>query len=452
MATTAAAVVLGLSAIAGGLGVAGRRIHRAVLTPLRLAGIIIRDTTFVIAGVPLQLAALAALVLPWVVPHFVLISALPGGAGDVALWQVAVAALAGVVLVVLVRVPLTAIQRHRFWSLLGIDIPKPDVAQGSLRHRLVPAMRSEATWRQLGYHLVVGPAIALGGLLTLALWAAGAGLVVVNGWARLFPPLPGLKPLHAKALTLEIIAEILLLLAALALAAALTWLDSRAGRALLGPSRAVELERKVESLAESRAGVVDAADAERRRIERDLHDGAQQRLVSLAMNLGLARATLTDVPEPVRQVIAEAHEEAKEALAELRNLVRGLHPAVLEDRGLDAALSGIAARAPLPVRVHVAVSDRASPTVEAVAYFVVSECLTNISRHSAATQAEIDVKRTGDDLVIRVTDNGIGGADPGRGSGLASLAQRARSVDGSLQIESPVGGPTVITVGLPCVS
>jgi signal transduction histidine kinase len=443
---------------------AARR-RRAVLAPLRLLAIIVRDTTFVLAGVPAQLVALGALVLPWVVPHFVRISELPTGTGDVALWQVALAVLAGVVLVLLALVPLTAIQRHRFWSLLGIEIRRPAAAQGSLRHRLVSAVRSEATWRQLGYHVVVGPAIALGGMLTLALWAAGAGLLIViadleqwrafgdtPGWARLFSPLVGLKPFHGKALTLDIAAQILLLLVAPALAAALTWLDSRAGRALLGPSRAVELERQVESLAESRAGVVDAADAERRRIERDLHDGAQQRLVSLAMNLGLARATLTDVPEPVRQVIIDAHEEAKDALAELRNLVRGLHPAVLEDRGLDAALSGIAARAPLPVRVQVAVSDRASPTVEAVAYFVVSECLTNIARHSAATQAEIDVRRTGEVLVIRVSDNGVGGADPGGGTGLASLARRARSVDGSLEIDSPAGGPTAITVELPCAS
>ncbi len=422
-------------------GVAARR-RRAVMAPLRLLAIIVRDTTFVIAGVPVQAAALAALALPWFVPRFVVIQ----------LWQVLVATLVSVVLVVLVRVPLTAIQRHRFWSLLGIEILKPAAAQGSLRHRLLSAVRSEAAWRQLAYHLVVGPAIAAGGILTLALWAVAAGLATVNGWAHLFPPLANLKPLHSKALTLDIIAEILLLLVAPALAAALTWLDSHAGRVLLGPSRAVELERRVESLAESRAGVVDAADAERRRIERDLHDGAQQRLVSLAMNLGLARATLTDVPEPVRQVIAEAHEEAKEALAELRNLVRGLHPAVLEDRGLDAALSGIAARAPLPVRVQVVAAERASPTVEAVAYFVVSECLTNIARHSSATQAEIDVRRIGDALVIRVTDNGVGGADPVRGTGLASLDRRARSVDGSLQIDSPAGGPTMITVELPCAS
>ncbi|MGB6458038.1 MAG: sensor histidine kinase [Streptosporangiaceae bacterium] len=208
----------------------------------------------------------------------------------------------------------------------------------------------------------------------------------------------------------------------------------------------------METLSQSRAGVVDAADAERRRIERDLHDGAQQRLVSLAMNLGMARATLTDLPVEAKRVIADAHDEAKEALAELRDLVRGLHPAVLDDRGLDAALSGIAARAPLPVRLTVEKLERASPTVEAVAYFVVSECLANIARHSSARQAGIEVRRIDGLLCIRVTDDGIGGADPARGTGLASLAQRARSVDGSLRIDSPAGGPTEITVELPCES
>jgi signal transduction histidine kinase len=151
-------------------------------------------------------------------------------------------------------------------------------------------------------------------------------------------------------------------------------------------------------------------------------------------------------------VIVAAHEEAKEALVELRTLVRGLHPAVLDDRGLDAALSGIAARAPLPVRLTVSVSERASPTVEAVAYFVVSECLANIARHSGARQAEIDVRRDGELLRIRVTDDGVGGADPARGSGLASLAQRAGSVDGVLQVRSPAGGPTIVTAELPCES
>jgi len=244
----------------------------------------------------------------------------------------------------------------------------------------------------------------------------------------------------------------LMLLLAPVLAAVVTWADTKVVRALLGPSRSVELERRVERLSESRAGVVDAADAERRRIERDLHDGAQQRLVSLAMNLGMARENLTELPAPARKVIAEAHDEAKEALAELRALVRGLHPAVLDDRGLDAALSGIGARAPLPVKLIVDMPERASPTIEAVAYFVASECLANIARHAAATQAEIDVRRTGGLLRIRITDDGVGGADPARGTGLASLARRAGSVDGSMQIESPAGGPTVVTVELPCGS
>jgi signal transduction histidine kinase len=125
---------------------------------------------------------------------------------------------------------------------------------------------------------------------------------------------------------------------------------------------------------------------------------------------------------------------------------------VLDDRGLDAALSGIAARAPLPVRLTVEVASRASPTVEAVAYFVVSECLANIARHSRARQAEISVRRDGDLLRISVTDDGVGGADPARGSGLASLAQRAGSVDGTLQVQSPAGGPTIVTAELPCES
>ena len=245
------------------------------------------------------------------------------------------------------------------------------------------------------------------------------------------------------------IGGIALLMAAPWLTAAVGTLDVRAGRVLLGPSRAEELEHRVERLAETRAGVVDAADAERRRLERDLHDGTQQRLVSLAMRLGMARA---EHPEAAKanQIIAEAHEEAKAALLELRQLVRGLHPAVLEDRGLDAALSGVAARLPIPVRLSVDVLRRPSPTVEAVAYFVVSEGLTNIAKHAQASQAEVFVQRAGDRLHIIVSDDGVGGADPARGTGLAGLAKRAASVDGTFEIASPPGGPTLLTVDLPC--
>ncbi|MEY2231388.1 sensor histidine kinase, partial [Streptomyces sp. BF23-30] len=208
-----------------------------------------------------------------------------------------------------------------------------------------------------------------------------------------------------------------------------------------------------------RAGVLDAADLERRRIERDLHDGAQQRLVALAMNLGIARATLTDLPAEAKAVIDEAHRQAKEAIEELNNLVRGLHPAVLEDRGLDAALSGVAARAPFPVELTVDIGQRPGATVEAVAYFVVSETLANVAKHARAERCRVHVvrgpapdgsARGGDLLRITVTDDGVGGADPARGTGLVGLRKRVGSVDGTIMIESPLGGPTVITVELPC--
>jgi signal transduction histidine kinase len=228
--------------------------------------------------------------------------------------------------------------------------------------------------------------------------------------------------------------------------------DEGLARALLGPGRRESLAQRVESLARSRADLVAAADAERRRIERDLHDGAQQRLVSLAMNLGMARERFESEPEPVRQAIAAAHDEAVLALTELREFIRGLHPAVLNDRGLDAALSGLAARAPLPVRLRVDVPKPAAPGVEAVAYFIVSEALTNVVKHAQATRAEVAVTRAGDVLRIAVTDDGRGGAGRGEGTGLSGLAQRAAAVDGTLSIDSPPGGPTVITAELPCES
>jgi signal transduction histidine kinase len=224
--------------------------------------------------------------------------------------------------------------------------------------------------------------------------------------------------------------------------------DARLARVLLGPGRSERLERRVETLTRSRADVIAAADAERRRIERDLHDGTQQRLVSLAMNLGMARSALGD--GPARDVVAAAHDEAVAALTELREFVRGLHPAVLNDRGLDAAVSGVAARAPIPVRVTVDVAPRCSATIEAIAYFTVSEALTNVAKHASASRAAVALRRTGDLLTITVTDDGRGGARAESGSGLSGLAQRARAVDGTMTVHSPAGGPTIVTVELPC--
>jgi signal transduction histidine kinase len=168
------------------------------------------------------------------------------------------------------------------------------------------------------------------------------------------------------------------------------------------------------------------------------------------MNLGMARAAFTDADPEIREVLAAAHDEATQALSELRDFVRGLHPAVLNDRGLDAALSGIVARAPLPVALRVDVGIRCSPTVEAIAYFTVSEALANVAKHARASRAEVVVEQLGDHLLVTVSDNGCGGAHVEEGGGLRGLAQRAAAVDGTFSVTSPPGGPTTVTVDLPC--
>jgi signal transduction histidine kinase len=396
-------------------------------------------------------AVLGGLVLGWLAAIWSLVDG-PTGGWELAVFYVAVA-VAGPVLLLWGIQGLGAMQRARFGAVLGVEVAAPPrAAGGGWPLRPVRAWRAPPTWRQLGYHLLAMVGGTAGGLLVAACWTAP---VLAVAWlAGLWGDGP---PLGAGLAAIALSA--VLLWASPRVAGAVARVDEQAGRALLGPSRGEELALRVESLARSRAEIVAATDAERRRIERDLHDGTQRRLVSLAMQLGMARASLTDVPEPVRQVIEQAHDEATEALAELRQLVRGLHPAVLDDRGLDAALSGIAAGAPLPVRLRVEVAGRCAPGVEAVAYFVVSEALTNVAKHADATRAEVTVERAGDRLRVVVADDGRGGAtldpDPataGGGTGLRGLAQRAAAVDGTLTVSSPPGGPTSITVELPCGS
>ncbi|MFB6480137.1 histidine kinase [Streptomyces virginiae] len=397
-----------------------------------------RNTTFTAAAIPAALPVLLGLTATVMAP----------GPGTIP-----------PLLILLIGPLLTRLQRSRFRTLLGLDVPEVE-REGS---RFTPfavarRLRSEATWRQYGYHLLVSPLAAVAGGLVVLAWAFGTAATCVYGWIWILPA-DTRTPGWTDDYDTVTVGGVLLLLAAPWLAALFARLDSVAAAALLGPNRARELERRVEDLAESRAGVLDAADLERRRIERDLHDGAQQRLVALAMNLGIARATLTDLPPEAKAVIDEAHREAKEAIEELNNLVRGLHPAVLEDRGLDAALSGVAARAPFPVELTVDIEQRPGATVEAVAYFVVSEALANVAKHARAERCRVHVVRApapdgsarGADLLrITVTDDGVGGADPARGTGLVGLRKRVGSVDGTIMIESPLGGPTVITVELPC--
>jgi signal transduction histidine kinase len=358
------------------------------------------------------------------------------------------------ILAELAAVPLlTRLHRYRVRSTTGVDIPRQQpVPRGLMLDGEIAAVWLRRYLRQLAYHLVIGPVLAAGAILAFAFWLAGLlyTILFTYGWSlpagsAFYIGSTG-KLLGDVAVT---VGGVLLLFAAPGVTSGMSAFDVRMSRALLGPSREEELSSRVEQLTETRAGVVDAADAERRRLERDLHDGTQQRLVSLAMNLGMARVQATDA-EDARAAIADAHEEAKAALAELRDLIRGLHPAVLEDRGLDAALSGVAARMPIPVRLTVDLPRRPAPVIEAVAYFVVSEGLSNVVKHAQASQAEVFVQRAGDRLHVIVTDDGIGGADPVRGTGLAGLAKRASSVDGAFEVSSPIGGPTMLSVDLPC--
>jgi signal transduction histidine kinase len=374
--------------------------------------------------------------------------------------------LPGLMLALLAVPLLTRLHRHRLRVTAGAEVPPQSFLPNGLTVTgLLTAARAGTTWRQLGYHFLAAPALAVAAIAAFGMWLAGVLYTLVYAYAWTLPAQsalgrgqspgpswPGyLHPMGKIPVDAWLTAGgVLLLAAAPFVTAGVAALDVRLTAALLGPSRAEQLEHRVERLTQTRAGAVDAADAERRRLERNLHDGTQQRLVSLAMNLGMARAQTATVEE-AHQAIAEAHLETKAALAELRNLIRGLHPPVLEDRGLDAALSGIAARLPIPVRLTVNVPRRPSPTIEAVAYFVVSEGLTNITKHSQASQAEVFVEQAGDRLHIIVTDDGAGGADPARGTGLAGLARRAESVDGTLDITSPLGGPTLLSVDLPCV-
>ncbi|WP_327273552.1 sensor domain-containing protein [Streptomyces sp. NBC_01224] len=227
----------------------------------------------------------------------------------------------------------------------------------------------------------------------------------------------------------------------------LTNADRAMVRGLLSPSD--ELERRIAELESDRGVVVDTAAADLRRIERDLHDGAQARLVALAMDLGLAKEKLTDDPEAAARMVDEAHGEVKVALQELRDLARGIHPAVLTDRGLDAALSAIASRCTVPVTVGVDLPARPAEAIEGIAYFTVSELLQNVSKHSAARSASVDVWRSADRLLIQVTDDGQGGARLDGGTGMAGLAERLGAVDGLFVLDSPVGGPTTVTAELP---
>jgi signal transduction histidine kinase len=213
--------------------------------------------------------------------------------------------------------------------------------------------------------------------------------------------------------------------------------------------RARLLRERVDGLRTAQQRIIDAADAERRRIERDLHDGAQQRMVSVAVTLGLAESQIQRDPSKAAALVARAREEAQLAVKELRELARGIHPALLSDRGLGAALEALASRAPIPVTVTGVPSTSLRQPVEAAAYFVTAEALTNVAKYARASEASVELVTEDDCLRVSVRDDGVGGADPSTGSGLRGLCDRVEALNGRLEIDSPPGSGTTLTVTLP---
>ncbi|MFI6298688.1 sensor histidine kinase [Nonomuraea sp. NPDC050790] len=301
--------------------------------------------------------------------------------------------------------------------------------------------RDPATWRDLGYLMLLGPLSLLEFVVVVVLGSVSLGLIVgpFRGVMRFGEVLVDTMALRA----LSVVSGFVLVVVLAYAVRGLSHLHGMLAATLLGGG-------EEERLRASRARGIDAAEAERRRIERDLHDGAQLMLLSVAMDLGRARTKLDDDPEQARELIAQAHTGTRAAIAELRDLARGIHPAILTDRGLDAALSALAARAPISVDAAVDVGERPPAAVESIAYYIVAESLANMAKHAAATEASVRVVRAGQMVTVEIWDNGIGGAVLRHGGGLAGLADRAATIDGMLVVNSPVGGPTLVRAELPC--
>src|SRR5215207_7713573 len=352
------------------------------------------------------------------------------------------------------------VERRRVARFLGYAVPSPyrQLPQGSLLARACVRVRDPAVWRDLAYLLLLLPLGVAEFALVIGAFALPLVTIVLPMW--LFIAFPDGIPLGQgiridtplEALIIAIIALPVSALVGHLLVIGVSKAHAALGRALLWPSKRARLAQRVEELTESRSRTVEAAIAERRRIERDLHDGAQQRLVSLAIGLGMAKEKMATDPEIAQELVEEAHEEAKCTLSEIRDLVRGIHPAVLSDRGLDAAISALAVRCSMPAEVDVELDGRLPEPAETTAYFVVAEALANVAKHSEASEAQIFVRREHkpqDRLVIEVVDSGKGGAEPESGTGLAGLSDRLAALDGRLFVKSPIGGPTQVHAELP---
>ncbi|KZB81994.1 sensor histidine kinase [Amycolatopsis regifaucium] len=284
------------------------------------------------------------------------------------------------------------------------------------------------------------------GIFVLILLGAGSGLIIGYQLLDGRSPGGGAPAGWYDPVTTALFGVLLIFLSVQGLIGIAT-LDRKLARHFLGPSKQEQLRRRVSELATSRAEVVEAVNDERRRIERDLHDGVQQRLVALGMLLGRARRT--GDPDHASDLLRQAHEESQRALNDLREVSWRVYPIALDTDGLHPALEALAERSGIPVHLRVDLPERPSAAIETVAYFVASEAVTNTIKHAAATRIDIEAERDGDSVRVRITDDGTGGARES-GGGLSGLARRVAAADGEFTVDSPLGGPTVVTAVLPC--
>src|SRR5215210_2657695 len=350
---------------------------------------------------------------------------------------------------------LAELERRLIGRLTGVEIPspyRPDPVGVRWWTRFAARLADPATWKDLAFLLLQFPLGIVSFSVTVAVFGSGLRLLFAPVYYEPFADGDWIAWLGVdtlgEAFALVPVGALILLVGIPGLGALgrlYGWLAAQ----LLGSNVDPELTAQVSELQGARSRIIAAADAERRRIERDLHDGAQQRLVALALNLRMAEQRAASGDPAAAELVRQAGQEAQLALKELRDLARGIHPAILTNRGLPSALEDLAARATVPVEVVEAPRDRLPGAVEAAAYFVVSECLANIGKHAQASSATVAVSAADGLLSVEVADDGVGGADLGDGSGMQGLADRVGALSGTLAVESPQGEGTRVVASIP---
>jgi signal transduction histidine kinase len=337
----------------------------------------------------------------------------------------------------LVRVFADAERAMAGW--MGVTVPPRELRPaGTLGWRTIT---DPERWRMVGY-------LALNVVLAPALFGAGSFLYSLV-FSSLFGSGSGIWPIDAVLGVLGLALAVLALGAAPRVVVMVATLKANLTAWFLGPDRLAKAEERVTELSTQRRDILDAVASERRRIERNLHDGVQQQLVAIGLDLGMAEQQLDRDPARARELIVNARQKVQGSIGELRQLGRGLHPAILEDRGIDAALSAIVSGAPVPVTVHVDDDLELDTDVAATVYFIANEAIANVLKHSRARGASVHVSRVAANVRVTVHDDGVGGADPTRGTGLAGIRARVHAADGTLHVTSPRGGPTTIVAELP---